>query len=212
MKKIFILLVLAGGYFYASAQSDQYMNAMKTAVANLDTAKTAETLQQLSNKFQRIATAEKKEWLPYYYSSYCIANSAFLMKNKKMLDDYLDNAENLQKKADSLNPNNSEIYTLQALIYSSRIAVNPMTRGKKYGTLSNETGEKAKALDPTNPRPYLLRGQGLFYTPSMFGGGKDKAKPVLEEAMQKYATFKPASEIAPHWGEDRAKMLLEQCK
>lgn len=212
MKKLIILSLALCFNLALFAGGDQYMNAMKTGVANLDSAKTAETLQRLSNQFQRIANVEQKEWLPYYYSAYCIAGSAFLLKDKSKLDDFLDNAQSLINKADSLNPNNSEIYTVKALILSGRIAVNPMARGRKYGTMSGQMSDKAKELDPTNPRPYLLQGQGLFYTPSMFGGGKDKAKPVLEEAIKKFQVFKPATDIAPHWGMDRAKMLLEQCK
>ena len=212
MKKIFFALAFISLSLSAFAGGDQYMNAMKKAVANVDTAKTAESLQKLSNHFQRIANVEHGEWLPYYYAAYCIAASAFLQKDKNKIDDYMDNAETLIKVADSMNPNNSEIYTVKAMINQGRIAVNPMTRGRKFGTIANELNAKAMALDPTNPRPYLLKGTGLFYTPSMFGGGKDKAKPILETSIKKYDAFKPASEIAPHWGRERAQYMFDQCK
>ena len=51
-----------------------------------------------------------------------------------------------------------------------------------------------------------------MYTPEQYGGGKEKAIPVLEMAVAKYKTFKPASPMMPHWGEERANTVLEQCK
>ena len=211
MKKIFLLIALTAISLNSFADGGQYMNAMKKAVSMTDTTSSAAGLQSLSNHFQRIANVERTEWLPYYYAAYCIAGSAFVQKDKDKLDDYLDNAEALLNVADSISPNNSEIYTVKAMIAQGRIAVSPMKRGKKFGTIANDFGKRAMELDSTNPRPYLLKGTGLFYTPSMFGGGKDKAKPVLEVALTKYGFFKPASEIAPHWGLDRVKKMLAEC-
>jgi len=65
--------------------------------------------------------------------------------------------------------------------------------------------------DPSNPRPYALKGEGLKYTPEQFGGGCKMAKPVLETALDKYKTFKPESEIAPNWGKDRIQKLFDEC-
>ncbi len=72
--------------------------------------------------------------------------------------------------------------------------------------------DKAITLNPDNPRPYLVKGQNVFYTPAAFGGGKDVAKPLLEKAAAKFATFKPENEIAPDWGKERNNELLTQCK
>ena len=91
--------------------------------------------------------------------------------------------------------------------------VDPMSRGRKYGTIANQFYKTAEKLDSlSNPRPLYLGGQGLFYTPKMFGGGKERAKPVLALSVVKYATFKPASDIAPHWGQKQATDLLKQCE
>ena len=50
------------------------------------------------------------------------------------------------------------------------------------------------------------------YTPEQFGGGCKTAKPVLQTALEKYATFKPASDISPDWGKKLTQGLLEGCK
>ena len=65
--------------------------------------------------------------------------------------------------------------------------------------------------DHNNPRPYFLKGQGLKYTPAQFGGGCSTAKPQLQIALDKYATFKPASEISPNWGKKIVEMLIKEC-
>ena len=47
--------------------------------------------------------------------------------------------------------------------------------------------EKAKELNPDNPRIYLQRGISKFYTPKMFGGGKKAAAPYFEKAQGLFA-------------------------
>jgi hypothetical protein len=193
-----------------SAQNKKYISAMEKNVAELDTTRDATKLQNLANNFERIAGAEKAEWLPLYYAAYCYTNMTYSVKGDK-IDTYCDKADAFIKKADSISPNNSEIYTIKAQIASARISVNPMARGQKYGTESGELREKAKELDKTNPRPHYLEGTAYFYTPPMFGGGKDKAKPAFERALKLYETFKPASSIAPNWGKRSTEYFIREC-
>ena len=101
---------------------------------------------------------------------------------------------------------------MKSFINSMKISVDPMTRGQKLGMQSAMLNARAMELDKDNPRAYLLKGSGLMYTPAQYGGGKDKALPVLEEAVAKFKSFKPKSSIMPHWGEARAISMLEQCK
>ena len=81
----------------------------------------------------------------------------------------------------------------------------------QYGSLSSGFLTAAKEQDPTNPRPYMLKGQGLQFTPEQFGGGCKTAKPELEMAVEKFNTFKPASEISPNWGKTYTEGLLKAC-
>jgi len=211
MKKIIFLAAVALVGFTATAQNAKYVSAMEKNIAILDTTRAAEPLQNLANNFERIAGAEKTEWLPDYYAAYCYVNITYSTKGNTT-DTYCDKAEALIKAADALSPNNSEIYALRSQITTARISVSPMTRGQKYGAEAAELRDKAKELDPTNPRPYYMEGTSLFYTPSMFGGGKDKAKPVFEKAAKMFETFKPASSIAPHWGLSATNYFLKKCE
>jgi hypothetical protein len=199
-------LILSGAF----AQDPKYISMMKESITMLDTSSMAEDLQKATNGFERIAAKETKDWLPLYYMALGNVRIAFMSK-KKMVDEYCDKAEASINKADSMQPNNSEIYVIKAMIASARISVNPASRGGKYGPVSGQLIEKSKTLDPANPRAYLQQGTNLYYTPKMFGGGKDKALPVLKEAVAKFATFKPSSEIAPQWGEKFANQMLARC-
>jgi len=211
MKKTIVLLAFLLAAGISQAQDKKFTAAMEKQLAAMDSSKTKEQFQASFNAFERIGNAEKNEWLPKYYMAFCSLMMGYMDDTRKT-DDYCDKADQLLALADSLSPNNSEIYALRSMSASARIRVSPMTRGAKYGQESGVLLAKAKELDASNPRVYLLEGQGLFYTPPAFGGGKDKAQPVLEDAVKKYEAFRPASSIHPAWGLPRAKKMLEECR
>jgi len=185
---------------------------MKKNLAAIDTSfQNPANLLTLANNFERIATAEKNQWLAYYYAAFCQVNYGFMLQDKDKVDGFADKATDLINKADSLMPNNSEISCIKSMIASCHMMVNPMQRWQEYGAESNGNMEKAMQQDPNNPRPYYLKGQGLKYTPEQFGGGCKTAKPELQTALDKYATFKPASELDPNWGKAQVEMLIKGC-
>ncbi len=213
MKKL--LLIISGCFLMLSsfAQNEKFVTAMKKNLSEMDSAfKNPANLLSLANNFERIATAEKKEWLPYYYAAFCQVNYGFMEKDKSKVDAIADKATELINKADSLNPNNSEISCIKSMIASCHMMVNPMQRWQEYGAESNSNMEAAMAQDPTNPRPYFLKGQGLKYRPEQFGGGCKTALPVLQTALEKYASFKAASDIHPNWGKEISQQLVDACK
>lgn len=215
MKRIFFLFSLLFGLTAATmAQSSQYEGAMARNVAILDDSAsfTPQKLQELANTFERIAAAEKTQWLPYYYAGYCYVMTAFMEKDNSKIDVIADRAALNAEQAQGLSPENDEINCIRSLIASSRISVDPPSRGMQYGTESARLLAEAYKINAENPRIYLLQGQSLFYTPEQFGGSKSKAKEMLQTSLQKFSTFKPASNIAPHWGEVYAKQLLAQIK
>ena len=212
MKKLSVFITVLLMAVSSFAQSEKYIAAMKKNLAAIDTSfKTPANLLTLANNFERIAVAEKNQWLAYYYAAFCEVNYGFMEQNKDKVDGYADKATDLINKADSLMPNNSEISCIKSMIASCHMMVNPMQRWQEYGAESNGNMEKAMQQDPNNPRPYYLKGQGLKYTPEQFGGGCKTAKPALQTALDKYATFKPASELAPNWGKAQVEMLIKTC-
>jgi len=194
----------------AKAGDDKYTNAMEKNISLIDSAKSLADFQNVTNNFERIASAERSKWLPYYYASYCYAISSFFDSSLSKKDTYLDKADENINIADSLKPDNSEIYTIKGMISQTRMIVKPMERWQKYGPLASKFLKKAQVLDSTNPRPDYLIGQSLLYTPVQYGGGKEAALPLLRKALEKYDAFKPESSISPNWGKNLIKNLLKR--
>ena len=213
MKKLFLLAAVSFLATATFAQSEKYLANMKSNIAAIDSSfKNPQNLLDLANKFERIATAEKTQWLAYYYAALCQVNYSYMEQDKTKIDAIADKATELIDKADALQSNNSEISCIKSMIASSHMMVNPMQRFMEYGQEAQSFIDAATKQDPTNPRPEYLKGQGLKYTPEQFGGGCATAKPVLQSSLAKYGTFKPASEIHPSWGKQRVELLISECK
>lgn len=212
-------LIFAAALLFSSAvsfgQSDKYVAAMQKNMAAMDSgfSKPASFLT-ISNNFERIATAEKSQWLPYYYAALCQVNYAFtqMQGNMGAVDGIADKANALILKADSLQPNNSEISCIKSMIATCHMIVDPMTRWQEYGQEIETHNANAMKQDPANPRPHYLKGENLKGTPEQFGGGCGAAKPLLQKAQELFGSFKPASELHPNWGKQRVEMLLAECK
>lgn len=213
MKKVFLLGLVSLLSLATFAQSEKYMAAMKKNIDAIDSSfRNLDNMVALANNFERIATAEKTQWLPYYYAAFCQVNAGYIDKDKSKADGYADKATALVNIADSLSPKNSELSCLKSMIGTCHMMVNPMQRYMEYGQEIQTAMEDAMEQDPNNPRPYLLKGQGLRYTPEQFGGGCATAKPELQKALDKFGSFKPASEIHPNWGKSRVEQMLAECK
>jgi hypothetical protein len=219
MKKTIILSAFVLFAVAVMAQSDKYVKAMQANIAAADTTRSVEGLTNMANSFERIANAEKTQWLPYYYAALADINLAYSYAGEQgngnkaeKIDPLADKAEALLNKAEELAKDNAEIYIAKKMIASVRMMADPMNRYMKYGPIASQALETAKKLDPENPRIYILEGEDKFYTPAQFGGSKEEAKVLFETAIKKFDTFKPQSDIHPHWGRETASYFLKQMK
>lgn len=213
MKKLFIAAITLCTVFSASAQSPKYAEAMKKTMGILDSAmKTFNTdeLQNAANGFERIAGAEKDQWLPYYYAAYTLVMKAFGTKDKSAIDAIADKADQNLAMAESLSQNNSEITTIKAMVLQARMSVDG-SRAMTMGPKSSELLQAATKQEPANnPRALLQLSQNVYYTPAAFGGGKDAGVALLKKSIEAFGTFKPASDLDPSWGKEYAEGLLAQ--
>lgn len=210
MKRTFLMVAFISFTCFTYAQSDKYVSAMKKNISMLDSVMENNNATALANNFQRVAEAEKTQWLPYYYAAYLTAMQATMTQDNSKKDDMADKATTLLKSAeDILGKENSEIYVIKSMIATAHMMVDPQTRFMSYGQESSQDLKKSEALDSTNPRPVLLQAQFLFYTPAAFGGGKDVARPLFDKASQLFATFKPADELSPDWGKSALDYFMK---
>jgi len=209
-KSFTLMLVIFSFNSFAQTNNQKFQTGVKKGLDMLIAAQSSEDFLKTSNYFERVAQAETKEWLPPYYAAYGNLLAGLMINDKAIQDQYFDKALLEIDQANLLSAENSEIYALKGYIQFMKMSVDPQARLSFMAASATSLG-KAKTLDPENPRIYLINGQNTFYTPEAFGGGKIKAKPILENAVAKFAIFRPDSEIAPTWGSERAKALLAQC-
>ncbi|WP_447642330.1 MULTISPECIES: hypothetical protein [Chitinophagaceae] len=210
MKKvIFSFLLLTALAPIAHAQSDKYVAAMQKNLHAFDSSKTAQDFQNLEASFERIANAEKSQWLPFYYAGLSEALSGF-SDPKSDKDIVGAKVLELAGKADAIQKSD-ETQVLYYMGYILQMLVDPQGRYMTYGANAQKALADGIAANPNNPRLYLMKGQGLLQTPEFAGGGKAAAKPVLEKAVALFETDKPQP-LYPNWGKDQAAKALEKCQ
>lgn len=220
MKQLMLSMLALCLVSVSFSQSEKYIKAMESRVALLDSNNSADAWKDLGNAFERIADAEKTQWLPYYYAAFCQVMAGYssmpqdgsLGDNSLIADPYADKGEQLIEKAVSLTGDNSEIFCVKKMVYSLRMMGNPMSRYMTDGAKAAEALEKAKAMNANNPRAYILEGQDKFYTPEQFGGSKEEAKNLFQKANEIFMNNKPASTIEPQWGKSQVVYFLSQIK
>jgi|SRR5579871_1078132 len=193
----------------ANAQSDRYAAAMQKNLALLDSAKTTLDLENASNAFIRVGDAEKTQWLPYYYAALAQTRIGWIDK-KVDADKLAEKTKAIVAKAEAIE-NNAELCTIDNMIATQQMLVDPQTRWQTYGMQASAALKKAKEFDPNNPRIYYLEAMNVFGTPEQFGGGKAKAKPIFQKSVDLYKTFE-VKPLYPNWGRKEAEDMLAKCQ
>ena len=202
MKTQIVCLSLALCALSMFGQTDAYLNTMLSTIESMDLASNKEEFLKCADQFERIATAEKSKWLPYYYVANSLIILSFDISDGEEKDLVLDRAQQMLDHAFELEPKESELFALQAFLYPSRIMVDPMGRGMLYMEKMFQTLETAKALNPENPRTYFLEGVNKLNMPPSMGGGPEAARPILELADAKFKAFHHEDPLWPRWGEE----------
>jgi len=207
MKSIAFILTLWLSVFTVPAQNEKFTGAM---LSNLEFSKHAQNIndfQQLANNFERIAAAEKTEWTPRYYAAYYNLVINFQDTDSERKTKYIALAEQHIETGLKLRPEESELLVLKVMAYFAEMALDPMKGMTLFGE-ANALLDKAKSINPANPRIYLMQAEAVYGMPVEFGGGKEKALPILLLAKEKFDKFVSADQLAPDWGKDRCELLL----
>jgi len=212
MKKLILIASLLIAVI-ANAQSEKFESAMKANLSKFDSAKTLADYESMAAAFTRIGDAEKTQWLPYYWAGLALSTAGWV--DQKADKDVLAGRINgLCDKADALTTDNAdkaEILVLRNMAATQQMLVDPQARYMTYGQQAAGFLQKGITLNANNPRLYYLQGMSLFNTPEQFGGGKAKAKPVLEKAVSLFKT-EPVKPLYPQWGDKEAINTLAQCQ
>jgi hypothetical protein len=218
-KTIFILTAILVAQLSFAQMSEKFIKAMETNIVRVDSASTVQDWVDITAAFERIAEAEKNQWLPYYYvalghvmaGTMSVGDNIF-GNNTDKTDPKADAAEKALNKAISLSKETSETWVLKKMIISLRMMGDVMNRAMTAMGEATAALDNAKKLDVNNPRIYILEAQDKYFTPEQYGGSKDEAKILFEKAQKLFETFKPESSIHPNWGRSSVDWFLKELK
>ncbi len=215
MKKTFaIILMLSMSPFISIAQTETNIDSLII--------QGKQQLQQASNKwknadllqarayFERLLMDGSKSWLVRYYLGlvdYRLVSYFFSKQDKDQSKQFIDDGIDQLQQCIESKEDFAEAHSLLGSMYGNKIAVNPfsaMTLGPKSG----KEMEKAMELEPKNPRNYLIAGWSAYFSPKLFGGGKEKARTYFEQAITFFDSFKVTDPLLPDWGHDEAYAWL----
>ncbi|WP_310557086.1 hypothetical protein [Flavobacterium sp.] len=168
--------------------------------------------QEASDMFERIASAEKNNWLPNYYVALVNSTSAFQTRDGEKINLYLTKAQSILDMEMAKNPNNPELLVMQAMIHTGWMAFDPMTYGMTLSGKVTELYAKAEAIAPENPRVVFCKAEFGIGGAQWTGADVKQLCKDVERSIGLFATFKPENTFSPKWGLDRANEALKNCK
>ena len=210
MKKLIIFTLAIALGSPALPQSKEYSKAMAGAIQMMNEASSPESFQKSIKQFEELAATYPDQWLPCYYQAQALAMLSLREKDIPTIDGNLDRALEAIEKADTIHPEESEIYVIKALLNLGRITVDPVGRGAIYFEAVSFDILKARELNPENPRAHFIQALLTLYMPEFLGGGPAGAKPKFLEAAKKFKSFENPDPLWPDWGEDLNQDELEK--
>lgn len=211
MKKIILLVAVILVSLSIKAQKPEYFKVMGETLSQYAFCKNPADFKALGNKFQMIANAETKEWLPLYFYTHCQILTSFMEQDAEKKDMYLDVAEKSLNQLLEMTNSESEVFVLQSLYYSGRIIVNPMERGQEYSQLAGQALGKAFALDSANPRAKLMKLQMDIGSAPYMGKDPRSYCPQVKELLANWDNYKPKSALHPNWGKEQIELVAKSC-
>ncbi|MCE1168867.1 MAG: hypothetical protein LWX70_12300 [Sphingobacteriia bacterium] len=207
MKKLHLIFVLL---FTGSTLFGQSVEMLFDSLTNqISKAEKPSDYALLAASFNALTAMESAPWEAGYYHSYCLLMEANGTDTDSKKDALLDQAETKVNELLKMMPREDELYVLRAFINQVRISVSPMMRGMKYSGLANDDLAVAIEIDKNNPRAWFLKAMNTYYTPAMFGGGKEKACPLFQKASGLFAGQNKEAKIG--WGAEINSQMLKSC-
>jgi len=216
-----VALIAAGALLSGAAtaaESQQLTGTAKwadSASREIDAANAAGDLNRLTNAaamLDRVLIATPNDQLLLYYRSLALYRSATLytgLKKETEAKRALDEADLLLEQATAKSPT-ADALALRSSVMGLMIGLsgNPLS-GMTLGPKSSGLLDRAKEIEPKNPRVWLISGMSAMFTPKMYGGGTNKAEKDLRKAVALFETDRPVAP-APSWGRADAYIWLGQ--
>ncbi|MDD8060947.1 OspD family protein [Shewanella metallivivens] len=161
-------------------------------IKDIDAAANTMNINQLSQYSQNTSDYEQA------YAFYRLAIIANVSGQRKQAANSLNQAQNTLENLLSAQAT-ADSQALLAAVYGMQIALDN-SKGAEFGMKTATLLQQASELEPTNPRVSLVKAINAFYTPSVFGGGLEKAQTFASQAITLYDL--PCDTIC--WGQAEA--------
>ena len=162
--------------------------------------------------FERISNAESTNWIPTYYAANLLVSTAFGIEDKDARIAQLEKAKTTIEQAHLKSPDNSEIVSLEGLLYMGYVAMDPPTYAMEYGPKIAQLLQKAVTLNPDNPRAHANMIEYEMGTARFFGQDLQPFCERMAALIPKFENQDLSEPFAPSYGLERAKALSKDCQ
>ncbi|GAA4274888.1 hypothetical protein U6A24_12230 [Aquimarina gracilis] len=165
------------------------------------------------NLFERIARAEKENWLPFYYAGQVHIITTFGLKDATEIETRLKKAQDFLNEAKTFSKDNAEILIMEAMLNTAYVVYNPSVYGMTHSAKVEELYQKAKALEPKNPRAMLYHAEWKMGGAKFWGKDPKAFCPEIEKAILYFENeTKRDIPFYPKWGLDQVERIQQNCK
>jgi hypothetical protein len=206
MKNYIILFVILISGVSLSAQG-AYTEGMKKGMNLWQEGKAMEA----SALFERIASAEKDNWIPCYYAAQTLITESFQNGDASLKNEILEKAKVFVESAHERSPNNSEVTTLEGLLYTGYVAMDPGTYGMKYSQKIMELHSRAIMLDAENPRAHANKIEYEMGSAKFFNQDPAPLCAKMKKILPLFDKQKSTVAFAPSYGKDRVEQVVKEC-
>ncbi len=200
-----LLIIILTFYSYSSFAQTAYEKAMSEALQLWEAGNSAEA----GAKLERIAAAEKKQWLPSYYQALILITESFRATDATQRAQLVQRGNTIISQKSTLGAS-AEWLVLKALSLTSELTADPMNLGRKLSPKIIETYQKALKADPENPRAIAGLAEFQIQTKKFTGGNSDKEYKDLQKALSLYENDQHKEPFYPTWGKDRAEAMIQK--
>lgn len=204
MKALIIsILTLISSYSFGQTA---YEKEMGKALGDWQAGKATEAIGQ----FERIAQAEKSNWIPKYYQGLVGVTESFKEQDADKKQKQIETSKALIPTDEK--ELNAEWLVLKALALTSELTIDPMATAMLLSPQIIELYEKALKMEPNNPRALSGLADFQIQSKKFMGGDTKQECKDLEKAVSLFGQEKHETKFYPTWGKERAEMLLKACK
>ncbi|MBQ4822389.1 hypothetical protein [Aquimarina sp. MMG016] len=164
------------------------------------------------NLFERIAKAEKENWLPYYYAAQIHIVTSFSSKDAEEIETRLKKAQDYLNEAKIFSKDNAELLIMEAMLNTAYVVYDGAKYGMTHSGKVEELYQKAKILEPENPRAILYHAEWQMGAAKFWGKDPKAFCSEIEKAILYFEKEPSKTPFYPDWGKNQIARIQENCK